>query len=49
MKLLLLGLAIALIVYVASSGHVIFLPLILLFPLGWAFRGGRRSHGRRFR
>ena len=32
--LLLLGLAIALIVFLASGGHVIFLPLVLIIPLG---------------
>jgi hypothetical protein len=38
--LLLLGLAVAALVYVISGGHVVFLPLILLFPLGLFF--GRR-------
>jgi hypothetical protein len=38
--ILLGGLAVALIVYVATGGHVIFLPLLLLFPLGFFF--GRR-------
>jgi hypothetical protein len=42
MKLLLIGLAIGLIVYVASSGRVIFLPLIVLFPLGWLFGRPKR-------
>jgi hypothetical protein len=42
LRLLLIGLAIGVIVYVASSGHVIFLPLIFLVPLGWLFRGRRR-------
>jgi hypothetical protein len=42
--LLLLGLAIAALVYLISGGHVIFLPLLLVFPLGWLF--GRRSRGR---
>jgi hypothetical protein len=32
--LLLLGLAIALIVFLVSGGHVIFLPLVLILPLG---------------
>jgi len=32
--LLLLGLAIALVVFLVSGGHVIFLPLILILPLG---------------
>jgi len=30
----LLGLAIALIVFLATGGHVIFLPLVLIIPLG---------------
>jgi hypothetical protein len=42
--LLLLGLAIAALVYLISGGHVIFLPLLLVFPLGWLF--GRRSRRR---
>jgi hypothetical protein len=42
-KLLLIGLVIGVIVYVAMSGHVIFLPLIFLLPLGWIFRGGKRE------
>jgi hypothetical protein len=40
MKLLLIALAIALIVYVATSGHVLFLPLLFFLPL--TFMGGRR-------
>jgi hypothetical protein len=32
--LVLLGLAIALVVFLVSGGHVIFLPLILILPLG---------------
>jgi hypothetical protein len=39
--LLLLGLAIAALVFLISGAHVIFLPLLLIFPLGFAFR--RRS------
>ena len=34
------GLAVAALVYVISGGHVVFLPLLLLFPLGLFF--GRR-------
>jgi hypothetical protein len=41
---LLLGLAIAALVYLISGGHVIFLPLLLVFPLGLLF--GRRRRGR---
>lgn len=32
--LLLLGLAIALAVFLVSGGHVVFLPLVLILPLG---------------
>ncbi len=42
MRLLLLGLAIAGIVYVATSGRVIFLPLIFLLSLGWLSPGRKR-------
>jgi len=38
---LLAGIAIAVLVYVLSGGHVFFLPLILLLPLG-VFVGRRR-------
>jgi hypothetical protein len=41
---LLLGLAVAALVFVISGGHVVFLPLLLAFPLGFAF--GRRSRRR---
>ena len=36
------GLAVAALVYLLSSGHVIFLPLLLVFPLG--LFAGRRRH-----
>ncbi len=39
--ILLGGLAVAVLVYVLSGGHVFFLPLILLLPLG-LFVGRRR-------
>ena len=35
---LLLGLAVAALVFLISGGHVIFLPLLLVLPLGFAFR-----------
>ena len=38
--ILLAGLAIAFLVYVISGGHIVFLPILLLFPLGLFF--GRR-------
>jgi hypothetical protein len=39
---LLAGLAIAVLVYVLSGGHVFFLPLILLLPLGLLIGRRRR-------
>jgi hypothetical protein len=36
--ILLAGLALALLVYTVSGGHFFFLPLVLLFPLGFFFR-----------
>ena len=38
------GLAVALLVFVISGGHVLFLPLLLLFPLGLFFGRGRRRY-----
>ena len=43
MRLLLLGLAVAVVVYVATGGHVLFLPLLLILPFGWLFGGRHRS------
>jgi hypothetical protein len=43
--LLLIGLAVAVIVYVATGGHVVFLPLVFL-PFVFFWPGGRRR-GRR--
>jgi hypothetical protein len=40
--LLLAGIAIAVLVYVISGGHVLFLPLLLILPLGLFF-GRRRA------
>jgi hypothetical protein len=40
---LLAGLAVAVLVYVLSGGHVFFLPLILLLPLGLFIGCRRRS------
>jgi hypothetical protein len=34
MRLLILGLAIAAAIYLISGGHVLFLPLLFVFPLG---------------
>ncbi len=36
------GLAVAVLVYVVSGGELVFLPLILLFPLGLFFGRRRR-------
>jgi hypothetical protein len=36
--ILLAGLALALLIYAVSGGHLVFLPLVLLFPLGFFFR-----------
>ncbi len=46
MRLLLVCLAVALVVYVASGGHVLFLPLLLFLPLSFAGRGRRRRRDR---
>jgi hypothetical protein len=44
MRFLLIGVAVAVIVYVATRGHVLFLPLLLVLPFGWFFGGrGRRD------
>jgi hypothetical protein len=40
---LLAGLAVAVLVYVVSGGHIFFLPLILLFPIGFFIGRRRRS------
>ena len=42
--LLLGGLAVAVLVYLVSGGHVLFVPLLLVLPLGWLF--GRRRRDR---
>ncbi len=42
MRLLAVGLAVAVIVFVATGGHVLFLPLLFL-PLGLFSFGHRRS------
>ena len=36
------GLAVAFLIFVISGGHIVFLPLILLFPLGGLFFHRRR-------
>ena len=42
MRLLLISLLIAAVIYLATAGHVLFLPLLLFIPLGFA---GRRRRG----
>ena len=32
---IIVGLVIGVVVYLATSGHVIFLPILLVLPLGW--------------
>jgi hypothetical protein len=39
------GLLIALVLFAASGGHVLFLPLLFVLPLG-GLLGHRRRHGR---
>lgn len=46
MRIFLIGLAIALAIYLISGGHILFLPLLLFLPLGFA---GRRRRGRTWR
>jgi hypothetical protein len=46
--LLLLGLAVAAIVFLATGGHVLVLPLFFILPLGF-FGLGRRRRGERGR
>lgn len=43
MRLLLIGLILAAVVYLATNGHVLFLPLLLLLPLGFRRRRRQRS------
>jgi hypothetical protein len=43
MRLLLLGLLVAAVVLLATNGHVLFLPLLLLLPLTLGMGRGRRT------
>lgn len=45
MRFALVGLLLAAAIFLISGGHVIFLPLFFLLPLGGLF-GHRRRHGR---
>jgi hypothetical protein len=40
---ILAAIAVAVVVYVASGGHVLFLPLILILPIGLLFGRRRRT------
>jgi hypothetical protein len=42
MLLLLIGLAVAAVIFLATGGHVIFLPLFFVLPLGLFGLGRRR-------
>jgi hypothetical protein len=42
---LLLGLAVAAIVFLVSGGHLLFLPLFFILPLGFFGLGRRRRGG----
>jgi hypothetical protein len=46
-KLLVLGFLIAAVVYLVTGGHLLFLPLLLVLPLGGALFGSRRRERRR--
>jgi hypothetical protein len=46
MVILLVGLAVAAIVFLLSGGHVIFLPLFIILPLVLFGLGRRRSRSR---
>jgi hypothetical protein len=45
MRFALFGLIVAAIIFLATGGHVLFLPLFFLLPLGGLF-GHRRRYGR---
>jgi hypothetical protein len=45
MRFALWGLVIAAVVFILSGGHILFLPLFFLLPLGGLF-GHRRRHRR---
>jgi hypothetical protein len=41
-RLLLIGLVVAAILWLVTGGHVLFLPLLLILPLGGGLLGRRR-------
>jgi hypothetical protein len=48
MRYVLIGLLIAIVVFAVSGGHLLFLPLLFILPLGGLF-GGRSRDRRRYR
>jgi len=46
--LVLLGFVVAAVVFLATGGHVLFLPLFLILPLGFFRFGRRRNTWRRY-
>jgi hypothetical protein len=47
MRFVLIGLAVAAVLFIISGGHLLFLPLFFVLPLfGGAFGGGRRRQRR---
>jgi hypothetical protein len=46
MKFALFGLLLAAVIFIASGGHLLFLPLFFILPLGGLF--GRRRGNRRW-
>jgi hypothetical protein len=46
MRFVFLGLLVAAVIFLASGGHMLFLPLFFILPLGGLF--GRRSRHRRW-
>jgi hypothetical protein len=46
MRVALLGLLLAAVIFIASGGHMLFLPLFFILPLGGLF--GRRRGYRRY-
>ena len=46
MRLLILGVVVAAAVYLITGGHVLFLPLLLVLPLGGALFGSRKRERR---
>ncbi|MEA2155617.1 MAG: hypothetical protein QOE11_1757 [Solirubrobacteraceae bacterium] len=44
MRLALIGLVIAVVIFAASGGHLLFLPLLFVLPLGGLFGRRRRRY-----